>query len=174
MRTDRRAGGRGLLAAVLVTGFLTGCGLAATPAPTTCDGIDSEVGGCDPDRPRYSGDTCAEVGREAGQFLNDRLLLIYRGPEAVGGESRAVRGGQMMSLIVSLANLHLRQRGIIAECGVDEFMAAAQGSLSDELKQIAGTYLYDGDPVPFEQWLTELRNLLSIIDMEEGASATPS
>jgi hypothetical protein len=114
------------------------------------------------------------VAREAGRFLNDRLLKIYRGPAAAGGESRAVRGGHTMSLIVSLANLHLRQRGIIAECGVGEFMAASQGELSDELRQIAGTYLYDGDPVPFGQWLTELRNLLSIIDMEEGASATPS
>ncbi|MDQ2966121.1 MAG: hypothetical protein M3R57_09770 [Chloroflexota bacterium] len=162
------------VATILVSGLLAGCGVLATPAPTTCDGIGSEIGGCDPDRPRFTGNTCVAVGQEAGRFLNDRLLPIYRGPDAVGGETRAVRGGQMMSLIVSLANIHLRQRRIIADCGVDEFIGAARGEFSDELKQIGGTYLYDGDPVPFDQWLVELRNLLSIIDMEEGASLAPA
>lgn len=157
-----------LLAVVVVV--LAGCGLSVGGSSTSssCDGIDAQLGGCDPNRPSFRGIDCESVGRETGRQLNDRLLAIYRGPEVVGNESRAVRASHVMTVTTSLANAYLRQIGIIKACGVDEFMAAAQTEFSSDFHTMAGTYLNDGPPMTFEDWLAEWRSVVRIIDMEEG------
>lgn len=156
---------------------LAGCS-SASPTPAFCDGIDASLGGCAPDRPAFTATTCTEVGLEYGTQLNGRLLQIYRGPELVTGESRAVRASHVMSLTTSLANLHLRRIGIVAACGVDEFLAGAEQDFSPELKAQAGKYLDDGREVDYATWLAALRGLVQIIDMEEDAptsfSSAPS
>lgn len=148
--------------------ILAGCS-GQSPMPSYCDGIDASLGGCAPDRPTFTATTCTEVGREYGTQLNGRLLQIYRGPEFVTDESRAVRASHVMTLTTSLANLHLRQIGIVAACGVDEFVAGAEQDFSPELKAQAGKYLDDGREVDYATWLSALRGLVQIIDMEEGA-----
>ena len=72
------------------------------------------------------------------------------------------------------ANLHLRRIGIIAQCGVDEFMAAAETQFSAELKVEAGTYLADGPPVAYAVSLDWVRSFATIIDMEEDAPVPPT
>lgn len=62
----------------------------------------------------------------------------------------------------------LRQIGIIKKCGVDEFVAAAQSEFSNDFQALAGTYLNDGAPATFADWLAEWRSVVRIIDMEEG------
>lgn len=148
---------------------LAGCQVGATETPSFCDGIDGAMGGCAPDRPTFSGTTCAAVGIEFGKQVNDRLLPIFSGPDSVNQESRAVRATQVASVAISLANLHLRRIGIIATCGVDEFMTAAETQFSDEFKAQAGSYRDDGPPVSYEKYLAALRGLVSIIDAEESA-----
>ena len=96
----------------------------------TVHGIDASLGGCAPDRPAFTASTCTEVGLEYGTQLNGRLLQIYRGPEVMTEESRAVRASHVMTLTTSLANLHLRRIGIVAACGVDEFLAGAEKDFS--------------------------------------------
>jgi hypothetical protein len=137
--------------------------------PSFCDGIDASLGGCAPDRPAYAGATCEAVGHEFGRQLNARLVRIYVGPDVVNGETKAVRVGSVTSVSLSLANLHLRRVGIIAECGADEFIDAAEFEFTAALKADAGKYLADGPAVSYEEWLADLRTFASIIDAEESA-----
>jgi hypothetical protein len=153
----------------IVTLLLVGCAPASTPRPSFCDGIDAQIGGCDSDRAQYSGTTCAEVGREFGAQLDERLLRIYAGPDVANGESKAVRAASATGVTLSLANLHLRRIGIIKECGVAEFMAAAEPLLSEQLHGQAGLYLSDGVTVTYAEWLANLRSMASIIDAVEDA-----
>jgi hypothetical protein len=74
-----------------------------------------------------------------------------------------------MTLTTSLANRHLRGIGIVATCDTDEFLAAAQTKFSPSLKANAGTYMWDGPTVDYATWLSALRDLVRISDMEEGA-----
>ena len=170
LRSSRIVIWRAVFLLVALTAILAGCALsrAGSPTSSSCDGIDAQLGGCDANRPTFAGADCQAVGRETGRQLNDRLLAIYRGPEAVGNESRAVRASHVMTVTTSLANAYLRQIGIIKKCGVDEFMAAAQTEFSSDFKTLAGTYLNDGPPVTFDEWLAEWRSVVRIIDMEEG------
>ncbi len=155
---------------VVVAVIVAGCGLSVGGSPTSssCDGIDAQLGGCDPNRPSFTGIDCDSVGRETGRQLNDRLLTIYRGPEVVGNETRAIRANHVMTVTTSLANAYLRKIGIIKACGVDEFIAAAESEFSSDFRNLAGTYLNDGPPMTFEDWLVEWRSVVAIIDMEEG------
>lgn len=90
----------------IVAVILAGCGLSVGGSPTNsrCDGIDAELGGCDANRPTFVGADCQAVGRETGRQLNDRLLAIYRGPEVVGTEPRAIRANHVMTVTTSVAN----------------------------------------------------------------------
>jgi hypothetical protein len=155
---------------IMVLALVAGCALSNTGSPTSssCDGIDAQLGGCDPDRPTFVGQTCEAVGRETGKHLNDRLLVIYRGSATAGNESRAVRANHVMTVTTTLANAHLRSIGIIKECGVDEFMAAANDEFTAEFKRLAGVYLNDGPAMTFDDWLAEWKSVVQIIDMEEG------
>ncbi len=139
-----------------------------------CDGIDAQVGGCATDRPTFSTTTCAGAGKEFGEQLDARLRPIFQGPAELGGESRAVRAGHTISLTLSLANLHLRRSGIIAQCDADEFMAAAEAQFSAELKRDAGSYLDDGPAVAYDVWLDTLKSMATIIDLEEDVPTLPT
>ena len=146
---------------------LIACGAPGDPSPTTCDGISSEIGGCDEDRPAYAGETCEEVGREYGAQLSRRSLELFNGPEDPE-ESRAVRAWQLNILTAQLANKHLRDHGIVDECEADVFLAAAEAEFSPEFRDQAGTYLFDGPPVSYAEWRAEILDLISgFIDQEE-------
>ncbi|MDQ2964233.1 MAG: hypothetical protein M3R57_00060 [Chloroflexota bacterium] len=148
------------------------CGVGAAPTETFCDGISSQLGGCDPDRPKFSGTTCDEVAREFGREIDTRLLAIYRGSES-REESKAVRVAHMTSVAAVLANLHLRRLGLIKECTAPAFLDVAEQQFSDELRAHAGEVLYDGPPVPYAEWRKALLGMLIILDQEEDASISP-
>lgn len=157
------------LASSLTALALAACGAGGTASPTSCDGISSDLGGCDPDRPSYSGQTCAEIGREYGAQVSERSLEIYGGPEDPE-ESRSVRGWQLNVVALQLANKRLRDLGIVDECGADEFMAAAEHEFTSEFREQAGEYLYDGPPLPFDAWRAETLALVrGLIDQEGDA-----
>lgn len=178
--TMRSAGARrvGVVIAIgLIPLLVSACVGEQQPGASNdvCAGVSEALGGCAPGQPTFSGDTCAEVGREYGEQLDDRGLEIINGPAVAEGSSRAVRLNDLKVLAAIRANQHLRERGLIQECGVEEFVAAAEAAFSDEFRSRAGDFLSDGDPVSFEAWLEDLRSVLVILDQEEGASdATPA
>lgn len=157
----------------LVAAFLalSACGMLGigNAEPSACDGISSTVGGCDADRPVFSGTTCDAVAEELGVQLNDQLLEIVNGPER-SDESKATRVRHRESLAVSLANNHLREMGLIRDCGVDGFLAVSEQQFSDEFRMVIGQYAWDGPRHgTYEEWLDQLREYLQVIDMDESA-----
>lgn len=173
---ERASWRRALLvsAAVVLGTIVAGCGANHEPTPSFCDGIDARIGGCDPDRPRYTGTTCTEVGGEFGRQLDARLVAIYRGPDVVNGESKAVRAANVTGVALSLANLHLRRLGLIRDCDAREFIAAAAALFSPDVQAEAGKYLYDGVTVTYAEWLSNLESMASILDqLEDAPSPSP-
>lgn len=149
-----------------------GCGLGqapdAEPSPSYCDGVSTEVGGCDADRPTFTGRTCSEVAKEFGLQLDRRLVEIHTGPDSATA-SKAVRAGHYTSVAASLANLQLRRAGQIKECSAGAFVNEAESVFSSELRAHAGELLHDGDPVTYLAWRKTIVDMMSIIDMEEDA-----
>jgi len=171
LRTRRRAIEIGLSVLVLV--IFAGCSLvpAAIPEETFCDGISSEVGGCAPDRPSFAATTCDEIAREFGSQVNQRLVAIYNGPEE-RELSKAVRATQYLTVAASLANLRVRNLGLIKECAAGPFVDVAETEFSDDLRAHAGEIMTDGDPVSYDVWRDELLNLMALLDLEEDAPAS--
>jgi len=157
------------IAVAVAAAALAGCGLvpASTSEQSFCDGISDIVGGCDPDRPTFSGQTCDEIAREFGRQVDERVLAIANGPDDPE-ESKAVRVTHVKTLSASLVNRYLREQGLVSECGADEFLVTAEEEFSEELRLVAGNYLHDGPPATYEQWRDELRAFLQIIDQDEG------
>ena len=158
---------------VLAVGMLAGCSLvpAANPEESFCDGISSEVGGCAPDRPAFAATTCDEIAREFGSQVNQRLVAIYIGPED-RELSKAVRATQYLTVAASLANLRVRNLGLIKECSAGPFVDVAETEFSDELRAHAGEIMTDGDPVSYDAWRDELVALMALLDLEEDAPAS--
>jgi hypothetical protein len=153
---------------VVLSLAVVGCGVLGSPSPSFCDGIDAQFGGCDADRPVFNGTTCADVADEFGRQINDRSLAIIAGPADANGESRAVRMTHLMVVAASLANKHLRDNGLVADCDMDEFMAEAEAQFSDELRQRAGEVVDDGSHVrTYEDWRAALVGFVGVIDQEE-------
>ena len=80
----------------------------------------------------------------------------------------------MTVLVTARANQYLRAQGLVAECGVDEFVAAAESQLSEPFKERVGAYLYDGSPRPYGEWLENLRRTVRVIDMGENEPFLPA
>lgn len=166
-----------LLAVLAVTGAVlaTGAWQGGGDPNAVCEGVSAEVGGCDADQPTYTALTCEGVGQEFGTELDRRVVAIINGPARANGESQAVRAGQAMGLVTVRANQHLRDRGMVKACGVDEFMRAAEARFSPELKARAGDYLYDSTTRPYAEWLADVRRTVGVIDMaEDEAFLLPS
>jgi hypothetical protein len=157
--TAFRAGNLVLAIAVL----LAACSGGASPSDCV-EGISPDIGGCDPNRPTFAAQTCAELGREVGRALDERLVGIIEGAAVVDEESQAVRATQLMALTADLANRHARASGIVADCSADELLAAAEPEFSSVLRERAGDYLYDGTSVTYQDWRAELLRFLSLVD----------
>lgn len=158
------------LVAILLLSLLTSCGLTAgEPTPAFCDGIDAELGGCDPDRPEFSGETCADVGEEFGRQLSERGVRIFDGPQAVDGNDRTSQLIHVVVLHIQLANKHLRDTGQAVDCDVPEFLEKAVDAFSPEFKEQVGANAFHGETVTFEEWLEDLKRFLVVIDENEEA-----
>lgn len=74
----------------------------------------------------------------------------------------------LMVVAASLANKHLRDTGLVADCEMDEFLRAAEEQFSDELRARAGEVVDDGSHVrTYEDWRDMLIGFLGVIDQEE-------
>ena len=163
------------LAAILVLFVLTSCGLVAgEPTPSSCDGIAAELGGCDPDRPTFSGETCSAVGDELGRQLSERAIRIFDGPQSVDGNDRTAQLTHVMVRHILLANKHLRDTGQAVECDVPEFTEAAVAAFSPEFKERVGANAFHDQTVSFEEWLEDFKRFLIIIDEDEEAPYAPA
>jgi hypothetical protein len=160
--------------AVIAVAVFVGRGPSTSAGSDICRGVPAELGGCDPDQPRYSGTTCAEIGREFGTQLNDRSLVIIAGEALVGGESRATRLLETRLLVAIRANERIRDLGIVKSCGVDEFMAAAEPEFSDALRSTAPAHLYDGVASSYPEWIAAVRDTVRIIDRDEDLPFEPT
>jgi hypothetical protein len=178
MRQQRRAVSAILAAAGAMAIVAAGAAVVADrlrPDPDeVCGGVTRKAGGCEAEQPSFAGTTCAAVGREFGAQVDARGLAIIGGPASQHGESRAVRMGEMLLLVTTRANQHLRDTGQVASCRVDEFVAAAETAFSDPFRAQVGDYLYDGASRPYAEWLDELRRVIVVIDMEEDVPFMPS
>ena len=161
---------RFVLGLLLSAGLFLGCQptAAASPSPSYCDGITSEIGGCDPGRPTFIRTTCVAIAREFGSQLDQRLVAIYLGPESKD-ESKAVRASAATALTVGLVNLHLRRAGLIKTCSAPSFLDDAEKTFSPTLMAHAGEILDDGPPVTYVKWRASLLGFLALIDQEEDA-----
>lgn len=144
--------------------------LALKPQPAICNGIDRQLGGCDTDQPVFNGSTCEAVGIEFGDQLDQRIVKILGGPDVVNGERKSVRISAAEFLLTGRANQHLREIGIIAECGADHFLAAAERRFSDTLRAEVGDYLSEFEHHSYADWRADLRKTLRAIDMDENVS----
>jgi hypothetical protein len=167
-----------MIAAALVAGVLAIGAIvtvALTPDPPdpheVCDGVERTFGGCDPDQPSFTGDSCSAVGAEFGVQLNQRIVAILRGDDVVDGQGKSARVNAAEYLTTTRANQHLREIGIVADCGGDEFLAAAEAEFSDELKTDLGPALseFQDHEYTYEEWRANLRKTLRVIDMDEDA-----
>lgn len=160
--------------ALAAGGVLVMAGALAPDPNKVCSGVPREMGGCDLGQPTFSGGTCSEVGRQFGGEIDTRGLAIIDGPGSLGGQSRASRMLTTTLLVIARANQYLREHGLVAECGVEEFLSAAESQFSDAFKSRVGDYLYDGTSSSYSEWLGELRRNVRVIDMEEDEPFLPA
>ena len=164
-----------MIAAALVAGVLAMGAIvtvALTPDPHyVCDGVERTFGGCDPDQPTFTGNGCSAVGAEFGVQLNQRIVTILQGDDVVDGQGKSARVNAAEYLTTTRANQYLREIGIVADCGADEFLAAAEAEFSDELKTDLGPALseFQDHDYTYEEWRADLRKTLRAIDMDEDA-----
>jgi hypothetical protein len=166
----RRPGGpvaRAVIAALLVfAGLVAGCGaLGSSPKPSSCDGISSLAGGCDPDQPAFAGTTCAEVGAEWGTIVDQRILAVIHGPSNVNGNARSVNTKNAMVLAFIRAAQHMEALGILDDCHSAEFIGAAEPNFSPELRSSVGAAMYDGEPVvTYTDFVTDALSTVGSLD----------
>ena len=170
MKTTVRTPNRGALLLAIVA-VLAACqvGSTATPTPSVCDGVSSELGGCDLSvRHTFTGTTCEAVGSEWGTVLDRAIVEILKGPEEVDGNGRSVRLQQALVITTGDANQHLRRQGLIAECGVPEFLAAGTPHFSADLQSGIGAAHFDGNPMSsYGEWLGDIQSVVRMIDQDE-------
>ena len=147
---------------VLVASLAGGCSLvSATPAPSSCDGVSSGIGGCASGQPTFAGTNCEEVGAEWGQAVDTGIRAVIAEPPVVNGKQKSARINDVMVLAFVRASGQLQATGQLEACTAADFLDAATPAFSDELKQGIGAALYDGSPVAsWEQFLAEVQKVI--------------
>lgn len=152
---------------VLVCALLIGTvgfGLYLWLRPDFCDGLPREMGGCDGDRPNFSGQTCDEVALEWGRQLDERVVAVIDGSHTRRGQSQSVLLHNVETVTSQLANKHLRDSGLAPQCDVDRFFTLGEEQFSDELRSSVGPIMYQGNPVTdYEEWSGRARWWVDLI-----------
>lgn len=141
---------------------------AASPVPTqrVCDGISSEVGGCEP-RHSFAATTCGGLAEEWARELDRKVMPIVRDPDQDPTQAASVLMHQAVVVVTVDMNARLRSLGLVGECDVPTFLAAAEPHLSAELRDGAGALLFDGNPpTTYQDWLDDVRRVLRVIEEE--------
>lgn len=160
------------LALVVVIGLSASCTITASPSPTVCDGISSDIGGCTAERHNFTATTCEGLAREWGTVLDRQVVAILNGPaDPVQGVSSRLK--QAVVIVTTDMNTKLRALGLAETCDVPAFMAAAESAFSADLRANVGAGLYDGYPMAtYADWLADTERTVSVIDA--GESPRPS
>ena len=151
---------------VLAVG-LGACGLVVqspVASPAVCDGVDSGLGGCDPDQPEFTGTTCESVAREFGAQLDDRIVPILEGNDVVNGEHKSVRMGHAVALMVTRVDQYLGLPAVALNCHAAQFLDDAEQQFSAELADNAGKYLFGSGPRPYSVWRADVLKALDAIE----------
>jgi hypothetical protein len=159
----------GLATLVLAIASSAACdAVGQAPAPTVCDGVSSEAGGCDAGRHLFVADTCADLAREWAGALDRAVVAVLDGPPDVGQQGRGVRMKQAMVITSVDLNERLRTLGLRAACDVPEVMEIAEPLLSPALKAGVGNAMYDANPpATYDEWRADLLRSIQVIDHEE-------
>ena len=154
----------GLLAVAVVSASCSDVS-DASPSPTVCDQVSSDVGGCTIERHEYAGTTCDEVATEWGGVMDRLVLGVITGPASVNNEARSSRLRQAIGIAAIDLDQHLESLDPPLSCGVEPILATGQRSFSDDLHAGVGGAMYDGEPVvTFEDWLDDVRSVLRVIE----------
>ena len=117
----------------------------------------------------FTGTTCAAVGREFGQQLNDQVMAIIEADRSTPGDA----SDRISTAVIRLsqgANARLHLLRITDACDVPEFLAAADESLTAELRGTVGDFATT-PAVSWDVWHQYVRGQLTIIDAEESPPA---
>ena len=138
--------------------------------PPFCDGIPADMGGCDEDQPTYTGTTCADLAREWGDEVDQRVSGVIDGPAVVDGEQKSVQQSQVLVLTSTRLSMYMDRKGVLDGCDLPEFLPIAEEQFSDKLREGVGSIIYDGDPVAsYEEWLADLEKFIAVIDTEDAS-----
>ena len=143
------------------------CGLVVqSPVATAavCDGVDSGLGGCDPDQPEFTGTTCESVAHEFGAQLDDRIVPILDGDDVVDGEHKSVRMGHAIALMVTRVDQYLGLPAVALDCQAAQFLDVAEQEFSAELADNAGKHLFGSGPRPYSAWRDDVLKTLDAIE----------
>jgi hypothetical protein len=113
---------------------------ACTGSSAICDGVDSEAGGCDPDQPRFAGETCEDLGSEFGQQVDERVLSVVDGPSS-DDASHAVRASDQTRLVTTRLSQHLQ--AIDLSCDPQLVLDHAKPEFSERFWEEAPRAVYD-------------------------------
>ncbi len=112
-----------------------------------------------------------------GEQLDRRLVAVIDGPAIVDGRARSSQALAFTILVTQRANEYLRGAGMVQACDADEFMLAAEEAFTDQLIDHAGSLVSEIEPHDYEDWLADLREVVQVIDQDEGLpyeGVTPS
>jgi hypothetical protein len=165
-----------VVTAAVVTVVFGAVGAYLFSRPDSCRGLSREFGGCDPNLAPYTATTCIGIAKEWGQFVEQAgMRVVNDGPP---GSGRAAQVTSERWTITQLANFHLRDLGLIADCDADEFYAAGSEEFSEEFREMAPRYLFDvqfegEDAITSEQWEEDVKKAVAMIDQNEDQPAPP-
>jgi hypothetical protein len=155
-----------LLVAVVTT---ASCTSARRPADSiVCGGVTAQAGGCDPGRHVYTGTTCADLAKEWGEAIDEKVVGVLASPPVVDQQGRGVRIKQAIVIASVDLNDRLRSLGLRATCDAPEVMKSAEPMFSTVLREGVGGAMYDGNPsTTYEEWRADLLKTIAVIDDEE-------
>lgn len=111
---------------------------------------------------------CARAGAEFGDALDQRILEILDTVEPRDWQGAPSLISFAEARLAARAIAELRDDGRSAECDADEFLTAAEGKFSDELRAGVGPALRlldeERDDVSYAEWLANLREMLAAMD----------
>ncbi|MGI8828147.1 MAG: hypothetical protein ACR2I5_00025 [Candidatus Limnocylindria bacterium] len=101
-------------------------------------------------------------------------MRIFDGPANVNGNARSMQLVQAAVVSVQLANKHLRDNGLVAQCHADTFLAAAETTLPAGFRERIGDFRYEETrQSSYEEWRTNMLRFLALIDQEEALPYAP-
>jgi hypothetical protein len=159
------------MAGVVLGLLVAGC--VGTGEPTEaplCDGIPADMGGCSKDQPAYTGVTCEELAEQWGSEVDRRLTAIIDGPAVVEGEAKSVQQTTALVLVSTRLSQYMDRLGLLDDCDLPEFLPIAELQFSKQLRDGAGSILYDGDPAAtYEEWFADMQKFIRVIDNDDAA-----